>query len=116
VAVGAGVLRFSWPQFVLYDLIAAVIWALQAALPGFIGGALIQDQPWLAMVFGFFLSALLAGGIYFIQRRRDRTRAREAPVKPAVIGMGGVVAAIEPHEQAVAEVEAEEAERAGLTR
>ena len=107
VAVGAGVLHFSWPHFILYDGIAAVIWALQAALPGYIGGALIQDRPWLAMLIGFGLSTILAGGIYLFQRRRDRVRAREAPVKPAVIGMGTVDAAIEPHEQAVAEVEAE---------
>jgi membrane-associated protein len=37
VAIGAGVLRFSWPRFLLYDALAAVIWAFQAALPGFIG-------------------------------------------------------------------------------
>ncbi len=109
VAIGAGVLHFSWPRFVLYDGIAAVVWALQAALPGFIGGALIQDQPWLAMLIGFVLSALLASGIYLFQRWRDKTRAREIPVKPAVIGMGTVDAAIETHEQAVAEVEAEQA-------
>jgi membrane protein DedA with SNARE-associated domain len=107
VAIGAGVLHFSWPQFLVYDGIAAVIWAVQAALPGFIGGALIQDQPWLAMVIGFGLSAVMAGGIYLFQRRRDKVRAKETPVKPAVIGMGGVDASIEPHEQALAEVEAE---------
>lgn len=107
VAVGAGVLHFSWPQFLLYDALAAVVWSLQAALPGFIGGALIQDRPWLAMVIGFALSALLAGSIYLLQRWRDRTRAKETPVKPAVIGLGSVDAAIEPHAQAVAEVEAE---------
>lgn len=109
VAIGAGVLRFSWPRFLVYDVIAAVIWAVQAAVPGFIGGALIRDQPWLAMVIGFALSAVLAGGVYLFQRWRDQVRARETPVKPAVIGMGGVDASIEPHEQAVAEVEAEHA-------
>ena len=58
------------------DAIAAVIWAFQAAIPGFIGGALIQDRPWLAMVFGFVLSGLLAGGIalgqhWWERRKRD---------------------------------------------
>ena len=109
VAIGAGVLHFSWPQFLIYDAIAAVIWAVQAAIPGFIGGSLIQDQPWLAMIIGFVLSAVMAGGVYLFQRWRDKVRARETPVKPAVIGMGTVDAAIEPHEQAVAEVEAERA-------
>ncbi len=107
VAIGAGVLDFSWPQFLAYDAVAAIIWALQAALPGFIGGSLIQDQPWLAMLIGFALSAVLAGAIALYQRRRDRVRARETPVKPAVLGIGSVDAAIEPHAQAVAEVESE---------
>ena len=109
VAIGAGVLHFSWPRFILYDGIAAIVWAFQAALPGFVGGALIQDRPWLAMLIGFGLSALLAAGMYLFQRWRDETRAREIPVKPAVIGLGSVDAAIESHEQAAAEVEAEQA-------
>jgi membrane protein DedA with SNARE-associated domain len=96
VAVGAGILHFNWLQFVLYDAVAAVIWAFQAALPGYIGGSLIQDQPWLAMVFGFFLSAVLAGGIALAQRWWDRRQQVEVevPIKPAVVGIGGVDAEI----------------------
>lgn len=99
VAVGAGILHFSWLQFVLYDALAAVIWAFQAALPGFIGGRLVQDQPWLAMVFGFVLSALLAGGIALGQRWWDRRKSVEVevPLKPAVVGIGGVDAKINAH-------------------
>lgn len=102
VAIGAGVLHFSWPQFLAYDAIAAVIWAFQAALPGFIGGALIQDRPWLAMVFGFVLSAILATVVALLQRRREGQRLPEAPIKPAVLGIGGVDAALEAHPHAVA--------------
>ena len=94
VAIGAGVLHFSWPRFIVYDAIAAVIWAFQAALPGYIGGTLIHDRPWLAMVFGFVLSALLATSIALFQRWRDGQRAPEAPIKPAVLGIGGVDAAL----------------------
>ncbi len=94
VAIGAGVLHFSWSQFLLYDAVAAVIWAVQAAIPGFIGGALIQDRPWLAMIFGFVLSALLATGIALLQRRRDSQHSGEIPIKPAVLGIGGVDARI----------------------
>lgn len=99
VAIGAGVLHFSWLQFVVYDAVAASIWAVQAALPGYIGGALIQDQPWLAMVFGFVLSGLLAGSIALAQRWWDRRQdvELEVPIKPAVVGIGGVDAHIAPH-------------------
>jgi membrane protein DedA with SNARE-associated domain len=109
VAVGAGILHFNWIQFVIYDAIAAVIWAVQAALPGFIGGSLIQDQPWLAMVFGFILSAVLAGGIALAQRWWDRRRAVEVevPIMPAVVGIGGVDARIAPSTRAAVGDDAE---------
>ncbi len=88
VAVGAGVLRFSWPQFVVYDALAVVIWAIQAAIPGFIGGSLIQDRPWLAMIFGFVLSALLATSIALVQRRRDGQPSAGTGSDLAAIGRG----------------------------
>ncbi len=96
VAVGAGILHFNWLQFMLYDALAAVIWAFQAALPGFIGGTLVQDQPWLAMIFGFALSALMAGGIALFQRWWDKRKhvPVEVPIQPAVVGIGGVDAKI----------------------
>jgi len=74
VAVGAGILHFPWLQFIVYDAIAAVIWAFQAALPGFIGGRLIQDKPWLAMLIGFALSAALAIGITLAQHWWERRK------------------------------------------
>lgn len=103
VAVGAGVLEFSWPRFVLYDGIAAVVWAFQASLPGYIGGSLIQGQPWLAMVFGFLLSALLAGGIALFQHWWDRRRSVEVevPIRPSVLGISGVDAHLGAHDASV---------------
>jgi len=80
VALGAGILHFPWLQFIIYDAIAAVIWAFQAAVPGYLGGRLIQDQPWLAMVIGFALSAALAIGIALAQHWWERRRrAVESP-------------------------------------
>ena len=74
VAVGAGILHFPWLQFIVYDALAALIWAIQAVIPGFIGGRLIQDQPWLAMVIGFVLSAALAVSIALVQHWWERRR------------------------------------------
>jgi membrane protein DedA with SNARE-associated domain len=104
VGIGAGVLHFPWPQYLAYEALAAGVWALQAALPGFIGGSLIQDEPWLALVIGFGLSALVAGGAALFQRRRNRLRALEAPVKPAVIGFGTANARVETSAEAEAEL------------
>jgi membrane-associated protein len=79
VAIGAGVLHFSWLQFMMYDAIAAVLWAFQAALPGFIGGSLVSDKPWLAMVFGFILSGLMAVSLALGQHWWQKRKARHEP-------------------------------------
>ncbi len=79
VAIGAGVLHFSWIKFMIYDAIAAVLWAFQAALPGFIGGSLVSDKPWLAMVFGFILSGLMAVSLALGQHWWQKREARNAP-------------------------------------
>lgn len=89
-AIGAGVLHFSWPKFVAYDAAAAIVWAIQAALPGFIGGRLISDRPWLAIVFGFVLSALLAVSIWLFQRWYYRGRPAASPIRPSVVGIDRV--------------------------
>jgi membrane protein DedA with SNARE-associated domain len=75
VSVGAGALHFPWPRFLAYDLLAVTIWAIQAALPGYLGGVLIADRPWLAMILGFGLSIALAGSIAILQRWWGRRRA-----------------------------------------
>jgi len=77
VAIGAGVLHYPWLKFIAYDALAATIWAFQAALPGYIGGSLIQDRPWLAMLLGFVLSALLAAAIALGQRWWERRQAAD---------------------------------------
>ena len=83
VSVGARrVLHFSWPRFLAFDALAACIWAIQAALPGYLGGVIVSDRPWLAMLLGFGLSIALAGGLALFQRwwgRRADAAAGEAP-------------------------------------
>lgn len=90
VAIGAGVLHFPWLKFILYDAIAATVWAFQAALPGYIGGVLVADKPWLALLIGFGLSVLVAGGMAIFQRWRNSRRTAEAPqnAEPSTKGSG----------------------------
>ena len=90
VAVGAGVLHFNWLKFVAYDIIAALVWALLAAVPGYIGGVVIQDKAWLALIIGFSLSILVAGGMLLFQRWREGKRDQSdltpsADVEPAPV-------------------------------
>jgi membrane protein DedA with SNARE-associated domain len=68
VAIGAGVLRFRWSRFVGFDLIAAAIWSLQAALPGYLGGSAFPDRPWIGLVVGIGIAILVAGAIEVVRR------------------------------------------------
>jgi membrane protein DedA with SNARE-associated domain len=81
-SMSAGALGFSWPRFLAWDALAACVWSVQAVLPGYIGGVVVADRPWLAMVVGFALSLALAASIalgqHWWQRRHPETDATEA--------------------------------------
>lgn len=67
VAISAGILHLPWLRFLIYDAIAVLIWVFPTALPGFIGGRLIEDRPWLAMIIGFAFSLAVVGTITISQ-------------------------------------------------
>lgn len=45
VTLSCGTLGYPWRRFVLFDAIAASIWALYAALLGYLGGHAFEEQP-----------------------------------------------------------------------
>jgi membrane-associated protein len=79
VALGAGVLHYPWPRYLAYDAAAASLWALQAALPGYIGGVLFADRPWLGLLMGAGLALLLAGTLALVRRVRGGPPAPDRP-------------------------------------
>jgi membrane protein DedA with SNARE-associated domain len=74
VSVGAGVLHFPWSRFLAYDAVAAVIWSLQEAIPGYIGGVVFADRPWIGLAIGIVLALLITVTIEAIGRVRERRR------------------------------------------
>jgi membrane-associated protein len=74
VAFSAGVLHMRWRTYAAWDALAVVIWALQAAIPAYLGGLAFQDRPWLALLVGGALSLSIAALIEVIRRRRRRAR------------------------------------------
>jgi membrane protein DedA with SNARE-associated domain len=74
VAVGAGVLHYPWLRFIAYDALAAVIWALQAAIPGYIGGVVFTDRPWIGLAVGIAIAVAITVTIEAVRRIRDRQR------------------------------------------
>jgi membrane protein DedA with SNARE-associated domain len=79
VAVGSGVLHMPWLTFAAFDAIAAVIWSLQAVLPGYIGGAVFADKPWLGFLIGGAIALSIVVGIEAIRWFRRRRKGEPAP-------------------------------------
>ena len=64
-----------WRRFILYDIVAGLVWATYAALLGYFGGKTFEDHPFwgLALALGIALTAgLLVEVIRHLRTRRRR--------------------------------------------
>jgi membrane-associated protein len=64
----AGLTRYAPQRFAPFAAIAAVSWALYAALLGYFGGRAFHDRPWLAVLVAFALAAGLTLTVELIRR------------------------------------------------
>lgn len=74
-----GSVRYPWRQFLLYDTIGVVIWALQASLMGYLGGWMFRDHPLIGMLAGLTMGTVVGLVVQRLQNRffarRDARRA-----------------------------------------
>jgi membrane-associated protein len=77
VTFSAGYVQsFSWRRFIVYDVIAGVLWATYAALLGYFGGKTFEDHPFwaialalgIALTLGFLVEVIR----HVLKRRRER--------------------------------------------
>jgi membrane-associated protein len=77
VTFSAGYLpTFPWRRFIVYDVVAGLLWASYAALLGYFGGKTFEDNPvvGLAIALGIALSAgLVVEAIRHLRQRRAPT-------------------------------------------
>ena len=77
VTLSAGTLGYAWRKFVVYDAIAALIWACYAALLGYWGGKAFEHAPWkgllLALGIAFAVSGATEGVRWLLKRRRAQS-------------------------------------------
>jgi membrane-associated protein len=66
----AGTLDMTWRRFLLYDAIAAVVWAVYAAMIGYLGGSAFREDIWKALALGFGIALVVAAAIELVRRRR----------------------------------------------
>ena len=80
VTLSAGMVRFGWRRFVLFDAAAALLWALYAALLGYFGGRAFEKTAWKGLLLALGIAFAVAGGIelvrWSLKRRRQSSGAR----------------------------------------
>jgi membrane protein DedA with SNARE-associated domain len=60
----SGLVRLPWSmRFAPYILAAAVLWSVYAALLGYLGGRLFEDQPIYALLLAFGIAAVITVGV-----------------------------------------------------
>jgi membrane-associated protein len=77
VTLSSGTLGYPWRRFVLFDAIAATIWAVYAALLGYIGGHAFEAQPWKGLLLAFAIAFAVTGTVELVRwfRRRRSSSA-----------------------------------------
>jgi membrane-associated protein len=79
VALSAGILRYEWRRFLLFDAFAALFWALYASLLGYVGGRAFENSPWKGLIVALALGFALGGVIELVRKLlRGRKARREA--------------------------------------
>ena len=66
----------SWRRFIVYDVVAGLVWATYAALLGYFGGKTFENHPFwgLGLALGIALTAgLLVEAVRHLRARRRRT-------------------------------------------
>jgi membrane-associated protein len=76
VTLSAGLLRYPWRRFFVFDAVAALIWALYATFLGYFGGRAFENAAWkgllLALGTGFAVGGLVEAVRWLLGRRRGQ--------------------------------------------
>jgi membrane-associated protein len=75
VTLSAGTLGYPWRRFVLFDAIASTIWAVYAALLGYLGGHAFEAQPWKGLLLAFGIALAVTGTVELVRWWRRRRAA-----------------------------------------
>jgi membrane protein DedA with SNARE-associated domain len=74
VTLTAGTLHYEWRRFVVFDAIAALVWASYAALLGYVGGHAFEDAPWKGLLLALGIAFAVAGVVELVRWALKRRR------------------------------------------
>jgi membrane-associated protein len=63
---------FRWRRFIVYDVIAGLIWGTYAALLGYFGGKAFENAPWKGLLLAFGIALAVTAAVEVVRWWRRR--------------------------------------------
>ena len=75
VTLSAGMLEYPWRRFVVFDAVAATVWALYGSLLGYFGGRSFEHAAWKGLLVALAVAFAAAGAVEVVRWALRRRRA-----------------------------------------
>ena len=72
VTLACGLLEMRWRRFIVWDVLAGVLWASYAALLGYFGGRTFEKKPLYGFLVAFAVALAITGGVELYRRLKSR--------------------------------------------
>jgi membrane protein DedA with SNARE-associated domain len=63
---------FPWRRFIVFDLIACMIWGTYAVALGYFGGKTFEEEPWKGLLLAFVIALAVTGAVEAYRHLRRR--------------------------------------------
>lgn len=84
VTFGCGILRYPWPRFIAFDVVAGVLWATYAGLVGYFGGKAFEQSPLKGILLALGIAFAVAGSVEAVRWYKRRAHRREPATSDGV--------------------------------
>jgi len=76
----AGLVKtFRWRRFIVFDVIAGVIWGSYTVLLGYFGGKTFEEEPWKGLLLAFGIAVAVTAAVEIYRHLRARRAAAHHP-------------------------------------
>jgi len=69
---------YPWRRFLMFDVLAGVIWGTYTVLLGYFGGKTFEEEPWKGLLLAFGIALAVTGTVEAARHLRARRRAKHA--------------------------------------
>lgn len=73
ITLAAGLLEMPWRRFIVFDVLAGIVWACYGALLGYVGGRTFEENPFKAFLIAFAVALAVTGAVELYRYLRKRS-------------------------------------------